>query len=53
MVAAGEVPQDLLDALPPADAYARAIFPSVDQQSANKTVVTGQWDAVVGAQVAE
>lgn len=53
MVAAGEVPQELLDALPPADAYARAVFPSVAQQEANKAVVTGQWDAVVGAQVAE
>ena len=53
MVAAGKVPQELLDALPPADAYTRAVFPSVDQQSANKAVVTGQWDAVVGAQVAE
>ena len=53
MVAAGKVPQELLDALPPADAYTRAVFPSVDQQSANKAVVTEQWDAVVGAQVAE
>jgi putative spermidine/putrescine transport system substrate-binding protein len=53
MVAAGQVPQELLDALPPADAYARAVFPSVAQQEANKAVVSGQWDAVVGAQVAE
>lgn len=53
MVSAGDVPQDLLDALPPAEAYARAVFPSVAQQEAHKAVVTGQWDAVVGAQVAE
>jgi putative spermidine/putrescine transport system substrate-binding protein len=53
MVAAGQVPQELLDALPPADAYTRAIFPSVEQQAANKKVVTEQWDTVVGAQVAE
>jgi putative spermidine/putrescine transport system substrate-binding protein len=53
MVAAGKVPQDLLDALPPADAYTRAVFPSVEQQAANKAVVTGQWDTVVGAAVAE
>jgi len=50
MVAAGKVPQELPDALPPADAYTRAVFPSVDQQSATKAVVTGQRDAVVGAQ---
>src|SRR3989338_8574266 len=53
MVAAGKVPQELLDALPPADAYTRAVFPSVEQQEANKAVVTGQWDSVVGAAVAE
>ncbi len=53
MVAAGEVPKELLDALPPAEAYTRAVFPSVEQQAANKAVVSGQWDAVVGAQVAE
>ncbi len=53
MVAAGAVPQELLDALPPAEAYTRAIFPSVDQQAANKTVVTEGWDAKVGAVVAE
>jgi putative spermidine/putrescine transport system substrate-binding protein len=50
MVAAGKVPQELPDALPPADAYTRAVFPSVDQQSATKAVVTGQRDTVVGAQ---
>lgn len=53
MVAAGDVPKDLLDALPPAEAYTRAVFPTVEQQAANKEVVSGQWDAVVGAQVAE
>ncbi len=53
MVKAGEVPKELLDALPPAEAYARAVFPSIDEQAKNKEVVTGQWDAVVGAKVAE
>lgn len=53
MVAAGEVPQELLDALPPAEAYSRAVFPSVEQQSANKEIVSGKWDEMVGAQVAE
>jgi putative spermidine/putrescine transport system substrate-binding protein len=51
MVAAGKIPQDLLDKLPPAEDYARAVFPTVEQQAANKTVVTEKWDAVVGAAV--
>ena len=51
MVARGVVPKALLDALPPADAYAKAVFPTLDQQSANKTAVTTGWDTVVGANV--
>lgn len=51
MVAAGKVPQPLLDALPPAEAYTRAVFPTVEQQKAHREVVTTQWDAVVGANV--
>ncbi len=51
MVAAGKVPQDLLDKLPPAEGYARAVFPTVEEQAANKKVVTENWDAVVGAEV--
>ncbi|MFN3970678.1 MAG: ABC transporter substrate-binding protein [Gemmobacter sp.] len=51
MVEAGKVPQEYLDALPPAEAYTRAVFPSVAQQGAHREVVTTQWDAVVGAKV--
>lgn len=51
MVAAGKVPQELIDALPPAAAYEKAVFPSLDEQAANKEAVTGGWDAVVGANV--
>ncbi|WP_376871852.1 ABC transporter substrate-binding protein [Albirhodobacter sp. R86504] len=51
MVKAGKVPQDLIDALPPAAAYEKAVFPSLDEQAANKDAVTGGWDAVVGANV--
>ena len=42
---------DLLDKLPPADAYAKAVFPTVEQQEANKAAVTSGWDKVVGANV--
>ena len=51
MVAAGKVPQDLLDALPPAAAYEAAYFPTLDEVDANKAAVTGGWDSVVGANV--
>ncbi|KKB84246.1 iron ABC transporter substrate-binding protein [Devosia limi DSM 17137] len=47
----GLIPQDMLDALPPADAYAKAVFPTIDQQNAAKATITGQWDAAVGANV--
>lgn len=51
MVAEGKVPQEYLDALPPAEDYTRAVFPTVEQQAAHREVVTTQWDAVVGANV--
>ena len=51
MTSAGKIPQDLLDKLPPAEGYARAVFPTLDQQAASKKVITEQWDTVVGANV--
>ena len=51
MSKAGKVPQDLLDKLPPAESYEAAVFPTVEEQNANKAVVTGGWDKVVGANV--
>ncbi|NJS38187.1 MAG: ABC transporter substrate-binding protein [Rhodobacteraceae bacterium] len=53
MAAAGKIPQELLDALPPAEAYEAAYFPTLEEVNANKAAVTGGWDAVVGANVAE
>ncbi len=50
---AGKIPQEMLDKLPPAAAYEKAIFPSLEQQDANKKVVTEKWDSVVGAAVKE
>ena len=47
------IPQDLLDALPPAAAYEKAYFPTLEEVDANKAAVTGGWDATVGANVAE
>lgn len=51
MVKAGKVPQDLIDALPPAESYEKAYFPTLEEVDANKAAVTGGWDAVVGANV--
>ena len=47
----GVVPKDMLAKLPPADAYAKAVFPTLDEQAAGKESITKQWDAVVGANV--
>ena len=51
MVARGVVPQDMLDALPPAASYEKAVFPTLEQQSAHKEAVTSGWDTVVGVAV--
>jgi putative spermidine/putrescine transport system substrate-binding protein len=44
-------PEAMLKALPPAEAYAKAVFPTLDEQAAAKEVITKQWDSVVGANV--
>ncbi|WP_421693710.1 ABC transporter substrate-binding protein [Aestuariivirga sp.] len=51
MSAAGKIPAEVMAKLPPAEGYARAVFPTVEQQEANKAAVTGGWDKVVGANV--
>ena len=51
MAAAGKIPQELLDALPPAASYEAAVFPTIDQVNANKAAVVDGWDATVGANV--
>ena len=51
LAAKGAIPQEMLDALPPAAAYEKAVFPSIEQQNAAKEVITSQWDSVVGANV--
>ncbi len=46
-----KVPADVLAKLPPAASYEKAVFPTLDQQSASSSVITKQWDTVVGANV--
>ena len=51
LVKNGKVPQELLDKLPPAENYEKAVFPTLDEQSAAKKEISTNWDSVVGATV--
>jgi putative spermidine/putrescine transport system substrate-binding protein len=43
------VPQELLDKLPPADAYAKVEFPTQEQSDKAKQVLADNWGPLVGA----
>lgn len=47
MVARGVVPQEMLDKLPPADLYNKAVFLTVEQLNTSKTYITDNWRKVV------
>lgn len=51
LVTHNKVPADLLAKLPSAAGYAKAVFPTLDQQTGYNVAITGQWDKVVGANV--
>ena len=51
MSKAGKIPAELLAKLPPAENYAKAVFPSLDDQAKAKDVIVKNWDSVVGANV--
>ena len=51
MAKANKLPADLMAKLPPAANYAKAVFPTLDQQAQYKDVITKNWDSVVGANV--
>jgi putative spermidine/putrescine transport system substrate-binding protein len=46
-----KVPADLLAKLPPAEAYSKAVFPTLEQEARAKEIITKQWNTVVGANV--
>jgi putative spermidine/putrescine transport system substrate-binding protein len=48
MRARGVIPQELLDKLPDVSG---AVFPTVEQLDAAKTLITEKWDSVVGADI--
>ena len=45
------IPADLMAKLPDPALYAKAVFPTIDEQSAAKTEIAKDWDSVVGANV--
>ncbi|MER8590740.1 ABC transporter substrate-binding protein [Mesorhizobium sp. M1182] len=47
----GKLPADVMAKLPPAESYAAAVFPTLDEQGKAKEAITKNWDAVVGANV--
>jgi putative spermidine/putrescine transport system substrate-binding protein len=47
----GKIPADLMAKLPDPALYAKAVFPTLDEQSAAKDVIAKNWDSVVGANV--
>ncbi len=51
MSEAGKLDADAMSKLPPAESYAAAYFPTLEEVDANKKAVTEGWDSVVGANV--
>jgi putative spermidine/putrescine transport system substrate-binding protein len=45
------IPPDIAAKLPPAEAYARAVFPTIEQINRAKQVIADNWMKVVGAEV--
>ena len=52
LVAKNKLPKAMLDKLPPAAGYAKAVFPTLEEQNIAKDIITKQW-GVVGADVAK
>ena len=53
LIARNVVPQALLDNLPPAAAYKKAVFPTLAQQQAAQKYIVANWDNVVNVNVAK
>ncbi|HLC06068.1 MAG TPA: substrate-binding domain-containing protein [Anaerolineales bacterium] len=47
MAARGVIPAELAAKLPPAENYAKAVFPTIEQLTATKTYITENWRKVV------
>jgi putative spermidine/putrescine transport system substrate-binding protein len=51
LAARGVIPAEIAAKLPPAEAYARAVFLSIDQINKAKKIISEKWMEVVGAEV--
>ena len=51
LAARGVIPADVAAKLPPAESYAKAVFPTIAQQAAAKQFIADNWDKVVNVQV--
>ena len=49
MVARNVIPADMMAKLPPAENYAKAVFPTLEEQGAAKAVVAETWATEMGA----
>lgn len=47
----GKISADVMAKLPPAENYAKAVFPTLDEQAAAKEFVAKNWDSVVGVTI--
>jgi putative spermidine/putrescine transport system substrate-binding protein len=47
----GVIPADLAAKLPPASSYAKVVFPSLEQQTAEGKAIAEGWDTTVGADI--
>ena len=45
------IPADVAAKLPPSSAYAKAVFPSLEQQDAEKQAISDGWDKIVNVEV--
>jgi putative spermidine/putrescine transport system substrate-binding protein len=51
LAARGVIPADVAAKMPPSAAYAKAIFPTLDQQAANRKFIAENWDSIVNVKV--
>jgi putative spermidine/putrescine transport system substrate-binding protein len=51
LAARGVIPADVAAKMPPAASYAKAVFPTLAQQAANKQFIADNWDSIVNVKV--
>jgi putative spermidine/putrescine transport system substrate-binding protein len=51
LAARNVIPPEIAAALPPASSYAKALFPTIQQQEAAKQYIADNWDSIVNVNV--